>query len=74
MFVLVEVTHPDFLEFLHVKLDRKELTNFNISVGVTKRFIAAVENDEEWHFTFGGRQNQYFVYQIERKSQIRAWG
>ncbi len=56
---ILEVTHPDFLEFLHVKLDRKELTNFNISVGVTKRFIAAVENDEEWHFTFGGRQNKY---------------
>jgi ribonucleoside-diphosphate reductase alpha chain len=67
---ILEVTHPDFLEFLHVKLDRKELTNFNISVGVTKRFIAAVENDEEWHFTFGGRQNQYFVYQIERKSEL----
>jgi ribonucleoside-diphosphate reductase alpha chain len=41
---ILEVTHPDFLEFLHVKLDRKELTNFNISVGVTKRFIAAVQS------------------------------
>jgi len=67
---ILEVTHPDFLEFLHVKLDRKELTNFNISVAITKRFIEAVEKNDEWYFTFGGRQSKYFVYAVERKSEL----
>tara|TARA_R100000458_G_scaffold11747_2_gene9532 strand:+ start:2304 stop:4208 length:1905 start_codon:yes stop_codon:yes gene_type:complete len=65
---ILDITHPDFLEFLHVKLDRNELTNFNISVAITKRFVEAVEKDEEWYFTFGGRQNKYYVYEVERNS------
>ena len=66
---ILDITHPDFLEFLHVKLDRNELTNFNVSVAITKRFVEAVERDEEWYFTFGGRQNKYFVYEVERISE-----
>jgi ribonucleoside-diphosphate reductase alpha chain len=69
---ILSVTHPDFLEFLRVKLDRQELNNFNISVAVTKSFLEAVEADEEWYFTFGGRQNKYFVYEVERTSEKRT--
>ena len=66
---ILSVAHPDFLEFLDVKMNRKELTNFNISVAVTSRFIEAVENNEEWHFTFGGRHNKYWVYKVDRVSE-----
>jgi ribonucleoside-diphosphate reductase alpha chain len=66
---ILEVSHPDFLEFLSVKLDRKELTNFNISVAINNRFISAVENDEDWHFTFEGRHNKYFCYNVERTNE-----
>lgn len=69
LMAILNVSHPDFLDFLSVKLDRKELTNFNISVAITNRFIEAVENDEEWYFTFNGRQNKYFVYEVDRKSE-----
>ena len=64
---ILDITHPDLLEFLHVKLDKKQLTNFNISVAVTDRFFEACENNEEWYFTFNSRK--YYVYRIDRESK-----
>ena len=39
--------HPDVERFIHAK-DEGELTNFNISVGVTDAFMRAVERGEEF--------------------------
>jgi len=57
---ILNVDHPDMLEFLKVKLDLGELNNFNISVAVTNEFFDAVEADEDWTFTFNNKKYMLF--------------
>lgn len=45
---ILRIDHPDILEFIKIKRDEKELTNFNISVAVTNAFMGALKNDEEY--------------------------
>jgi len=40
---MLRVDHPDILEFIAIKLDPGRMSNFNLSVAVTDRFMAAVE-------------------------------
>lgn len=51
---ILAVSHPDILRFIHAKNDQKSLTNFNISVTVTDKFLRAVENNEWFQTEFQG--------------------
>ncbi|HIS68204.1 MAG TPA: vitamin B12-dependent ribonucleotide reductase [Candidatus Gallacutalibacter stercoravium] len=45
---ILRVDHPDILEFIDCKSNNKEITNFNISVGITEAFMQAVEKGENY--------------------------
>lgn len=40
---VLRVDHPDIMEFITAKRDPKELTSFNLSVGITREFMEALE-------------------------------
>ncbi len=45
---ILDVHHPDILDFITCKKADKDITNFNISVAVDEEFMRAVENDEDY--------------------------
>ncbi|GHU68534.1 ribonucleotide-diphosphate reductase subunit alpha [Clostridia bacterium] len=45
---ILRVDHPDILSFITCKRNTSEITNFNISVGLTEAFMSAAEADLEY--------------------------
>ena len=52
---VLRVDHPDIEKFIRAKNNSTDLTQFNISVGVTDEFMAAVKSDSDFDLTFEGR-------------------
>lgn len=52
---LLNVTHPDFMEYINAKCVDGDLRTFNISAGITQEFIDAVYRGDKWTFKFQNR-------------------
>lgn len=65
---ILRVDHPDILEFIDCKKDNADIQNFNLSVGITEKFMHAVENAEEYdlidplHKNVAGRLNAKEIF------------
>jgi ribonucleoside-diphosphate reductase alpha chain len=73
---ILRVDHPDIMEFIKCKEDNKEITNFNISVGLTEKFMEAVHKEESYELIdphtkeIKGKQNAKEVFDLILKM---AW-
>lgn len=45
---VLRVDHPDIRQFVACKADESQITNFNISVGITDAFMRAVKDDTDF--------------------------
>jgi len=45
---VLRIDHPDIMEFITIKQQPNEMSNFNLSVGITKAFMEALEKDDAY--------------------------
>lgn len=45
---ILNIDHPNIIDFITAKDNPKELTHFNISVGITDDYMKALDNDSDW--------------------------
>jgi ribonucleoside-diphosphate reductase alpha chain len=53
---VLRVDHPDIEEFIRAKQNTNNLTNFNVSIGVTDDFMEAVKKGTGYDLVWGGRK------------------
>ena len=73
---ILRVDHPDIMEFVTCKDDTTKITNFNISVAVTDRFMDAAERDEPYdliHPKTGAVTGQLRARQVWERIIHGAW-
>jgi ribonucleoside-diphosphate reductase alpha chain len=74
---ILRVDHPDIEEFIDCKKDKRELNNFNISVGVTEAFMQAVKKNEPYDLIDprdGRKTGQLDAAALYQKLVESAWG
>lgn len=49
---VLNVDHPDILDFINSKNSQLAFQNFNLSVGITDKFMEAVERDLNWDLKY----------------------
>ena len=73
---ILRVDHPDVMDFIACKEDLTQITNFNISVGVTRKFMDALRANESYDLvdpTTGLVTGQLAAREVWDKMVLGAW-
>src|SRR4051812_784614 len=73
---ILRVDHPDILDFITCKEDLTQITNFNISVAVTKKFMDAVKSKSSYDLVDPGTKQvvgQLDANEVWDKMILGAW-
>lgn len=71
LMLILNVWHPDVLDFINSKREKDNITNANISVGITDDFMQAVENDSDWTLVFPDTSDKRYADQWT--GNLQAW-
>jgi len=71
LMLILNVWHPDILDFINSKREMGKITNANISVGITDDFMDAVRNDGIWETYFPDTTDP--EYNTLWDGDINAW-
>jgi ribonucleoside-diphosphate reductase alpha chain len=62
---ILRVDHPDIINFIYAKQDNTAITNFNLSVGVTDKFMQAVAKNQHYNLINPHNKTHYTMEQLE---------
>jgi len=71
LMVILNDWHPDLEEFINSKRTAGQITNANISVGISNAFMHAVKNDLAWSLQFPDTAHP--TYNQEWDGNLTAW-
>ena len=74
LMLILNVWHPDVLEFINSKRQAGAITNANISVGITDDFMQAVKADQDWDLVFPDTSDPlYATHWPTTQGNIKKW-
>lgn len=71
LMIILNIWHPDTIDFINSKREAGKITNANISVGVTDDFMKAVKADANWDFIFPDTSDE--KYEKQWDGNMRKW-
>lgn len=74
LMLILNVWHPDVLDFINSKREAGKITNANISVGITDDFMQAVKSDDSWDLVFPDTSDALYAEGwAKTQGDIRKW-
>ncbi|MEK7161912.1 MAG: adenosylcobalamin-dependent ribonucleoside-diphosphate reductase, partial [Patescibacteria group bacterium] len=71
LMLILNVWHPDVIDFINSKKEAGKITNANISVGITDDFMEAVKQDKPWDLVFPDTSDP--LYAEKWDGNINKW-
>jgi ribonucleoside-diphosphate reductase alpha chain len=71
LMLILNVWHPDVIDFINAKREAGKITNANISVGVTDDFMKAVKENADWDLVFPDSSDP--LYEAHWDGNMAKW-